>query len=274
MKKTSQSMIAVIALLAALSLMFAACAGGNHAADKEPTTPTQTAEITEKNNDEAKDEGSTAETTVNNGNIQESPNNGTGNSSKPSTSNPTPTTPAPNPTPTSPSNPPVNNQPQNPSTPSNPPVNNEHQHNYVTTTETVHHDAVYNEVKHEAEYKDVWVVDKEAKPDTIIQIPIYGERQVFSVTDLRTDETFNFYTQDAAYWAKCEEIGAGNYITGYCIEEYVIGYEDFNCHDGTPEQGHWENQLVKAAWTEKVLVKAAWDETITKSVCSICGKQK
>ena len=273
MKKNSQSMIAVIALLAALSLTFAACAGGNHAADKESTTPTQTADITEKNNDETKGEGSTAETTVNNGNIQESPNNGTGNSNKPSTPNPTPTTPTP--TPTSPSNPPANNQPQNPSTPSNPPVNNnEHQHNYVTTTETVHHDAVYNEVKHEAEYENVWVVDKEAKPDTITQEPIYGEREVFSLTDRRTDETFHFYAQDAAYWAKRAEIGAGNCITGYCIEEYVIGYQEVNWHDGYPEQGHWENQLVKAAWTENVLVKAAWDETITKSVCSICGKQK
>lgn len=54
----------------------------------------------------------------------------------------------------------------------------------------------YKTVHHEAEYKNTWIVDIPAQPDTITNEPIYGERDVYSVTDKRTGETFKFYNEE------------------------------------------------------------------------------
>ncbi|MGN0550278.1 MAG: hypothetical protein ACI4I4_00345, partial [Acutalibacteraceae bacterium] len=112
-------------------------------------------------------------------------------------------------------------------------------------TSKVWHEAVYKYVEHPAETKKVWVVDV---PASTKEEPVYEEQ----------DRTI------------CNTCGAD--ITD-CVDDHMYNHvingengsyrnEWVNVQVGTktvtvPEQGHYETQTVKKAWTEKILVREA-----------------
>ena len=113
-----------------------------------------------------------------------------------------------------------------------------------TSTKTWH-EAEYKYVNHPAEYKDVWIVDKEA---TTREEPIYEKQWRTICNACGADITSNV-----------ADHGYNHMING---ENASYHHEQVELQTGTktvevPEEGHWEKQLVKAAWTEKVLVREA-----------------
>ena len=116
-----------------------------------------------------------------------------------------------------------------------------HQHNWVPMSMTVHHDAEYKIVHHDAVTKDVVICN-------------------------HCSATFD--TVDA--WS--------DHIQVY-IKEYLATDPPFD--DGThmitvPNASYrTEPRVIEPAYDEQVLVKEAWDETVTVGYyCSICGATK
>lgn len=111
------------------------------------------------------------------------------------------------------------------------------------------HEAEYKTINHPAETKKVWVVDKEAYSyeetvyKTVYKHLCWGcDADVGAMTDEEEDEHM---------WA--------HHLKG---EETGFRYAPVKVPNGTktvnvPEEGHYETQIVKEAWTEKVLVREA-----------------
>ena len=113
-----------------------------------------------------------------------------------------------------------------------------------------YHEAVYKTVHHDAEYKDVYVVDQEAYS---YEKPIYEEHQitVCHVCGAEFDTSYSaddFF--DHIFVHEFAGEGSGYHST---VRKIQVGSETVN----VPEEGHYEKKLVKAAWDEKVLVKEA-----------------
>ena len=107
------------------------------------------------------------------------------------------------------------------------------------------HETVYKTVNHPAETKKVWVVDKAAYT---YEEPIYEEqgRTICNecgadITDTLDDHIYNHII---------------NKENGSYRDEWVIVQVGTKTVE-VPEEGHWETDVVKEAWTEKVLVKEA-----------------
>ena len=111
------------------------------------------------------------------------------------------------------------------------------------------HEAEYKTVNHPAETKKVWVVDKEAYSyeetvyKTVYKHLCWGcDADIGAMTDEEEDEHM---------WA--------HHLKG---EETGFRYAPVKVPNGTktvnvPEEGHYETQIVKEAWTEKVLFREA-----------------
>lgn len=114
-----------------------------------------------------------------------------------------------------------------------------------------YHEAVYKTVHHDAEYKDVYVVDQEAYS---YEKPIYEER-VYTICHVCGAEFDTTYDGGNAFFAHDEQHVLNDEGSGYHneVRKIQIGSETVN----VPEEGHYEKKVVKAAWDEKVLVKEA-----------------
>lgn len=107
------------------------------------------------------------------------------------------------------------------------------------------HDAVYKTVEHKAEYKKVWVVDKEAYT---YEKPIYVQK-LHKICDVCSqDITDGFLEHRRQHLNNNEEFTWYNQL----VEEQ-IGSKTVS----VPEKGHYDRQLVTEAWSEKVLVREA-----------------
>lgn len=115
-----------------------------------------------------------------------------------------------------------------------------------TSTKTWH-EAEYKYVEHPAEYKDVWIVDKEAYT---YEEPVYEKQWRTICNTCFADITGNR-----------TEHGRNHMLNG---ENSSYHHEQVEIQTGTktvevPEEGHWETKttVIKEAWTEKVLVREA-----------------
>ena len=104
------------------------------------------------------------------------------------------------------------------------------------------HEAVYKDVNHPAETKQVWVVDKEAYT---YEEPVYEwkYRTICNwcgadITDDVRGHGYN-YPEHGNYHSEKVQVQVGTKTIT------------------VPEEGHYETKVVKEAWTEKVLVKEA-----------------
>ena len=106
------------------------------------------------------------------------------------------------------------------------------------------HEAVYEYIDHPAETKQVWVVDQEAYT---YEEPIYETQSRAICNDCGADISDNL----DHIFDELERGGKGSYRV--VPTQVQVGTETIT----VPEEGHYETQVVKEAWTEKVLVKEA-----------------
>ena len=128
--------------------------------------------------------------------------------------------------------------------------NNSKPNNTDSHAGKTYHEAVYKTVHHDAEYKDVYVVDQKAYS---YEEPVYTERQI-TVCHVCGAEFDTSYSASAFYAHGNQHLLAGE-GSGYHSEvrEIQTGSKTVN----VPEEGHYEKKVVKDAWDEKVLVKEA-----------------
>lgn len=119
-----------------------------------------------------------------------------------------------------------------------------------STSNKTWHEAEYKYVNHPTETKQVWVVDKEAYT---YEEPVYEEQGRYICNDCGADVTDNNERKKHILWAAREE--NGHYYGSYRVD--VIDVQVGTRTVEVPEEGHWETEVVKEAWTEKVLVKEA-----------------
>ena len=128
--------------------------------------------------------------------------------------------------------------------------NNSKPNNTDSHAGTTYHEAVYKTVHHDAEYKNVYVVDQKAYS---YEEPVYTERQitVCHVCGAEFDTSYD----TSAFWAHNEAHALAGEGSGYHSEvrEIQTGSKTVN----VPEEGHYEKKVVKDAWDEKVLIKEA-----------------
>ena len=115
-----------------------------------------------------------------------------------------------------------------------------------------YHEAVYKTVHHDAVYENMWVVDQ---PAYSYEEPIYEKRgyTICHVCGAEFDTTYengadSFTAHNKAHMLAGE---GGGYHSE--VRKVKVGSTTVN----VPEEGHYEKQLVKAAYDEKVLVKEA-----------------
>ena len=108
----------------------------------------------------------------------------------------------------------------------------------------VWHEAEYKYIDHPAETKKVWVVDQE---EYTYDEPIYEKHDVTICNDCGADITNNV---DHVF-DELENGGTGSYHNEW--QQVQVGTKKVT----VPEKGHYETQVVKEAWTEKVLVREA-----------------
>ncbi len=173
------------------------------------------------------------DTNNNNSNSNTSNNNST--TSKPSSDSNSNTTSKPssgsnNSTPSKPTPTPTEKPTEKPTTPK------------PTEPKKTWHEAVYKDVNHPAETKQVWVVDQEAYT---YEEPVYEwkYRTICNwcgadITDDVRGHGYN-YPEHGNYHSEKVQVQVGTKTIT------------------VPEEGHYETRVVKEAWTEKVLVKEA-----------------
>lgn len=114
-----------------------------------------------------------------------------------------------------------------------------------TISSKIWHEAEYKTVHHPTETKKVWVVDQEGYT---YEEPVY-EWKYRTIC----------YTCGADITDNCSEHGRNHMLNG---ENSSYGNEKRQVQTGTKtvtveEVGHWETQVVKEAWDEKVLTREA-----------------
>lgn len=134
----------------------------------------------------------------------------------------------------------------------NKPVNNNTTNNTTTNNNTgnstpskVWHEAEYKTVHHPAETKKVWVVDQEGYT---YEEPVYETHGVTICNYCEADITNNCMSH-------IEEHMMNRIPASYRDEwrEVQVGTKTVTVE----EKGHWETQVIKEAWDEKVLVREA-----------------
>ena len=113
-----------------------------------------------------------------------------------------------------------------------------------------YHEAVYNIVHHPAEYKNVYVVDQESYS---YDEPVYDNRE-YTICHVCGAE-FDTTNGPSAFFAHDDQHLLAGEGSGYhsVIREVQTGTKTVT----VPEEGHYENQLVKEAYDEKVLIREA-----------------
>lgn len=113
------------------------------------------------------------------------------------------------------------------------------------------HEAEYKTVNHPAETKQVWVVDVPEHSETVTvyekkhtSVICWGCGRALALEGLTNAEITEHMTQ---HHLKGEETGYHSGWVEVPVEKTIA----------VSEQGHYETQVVKEAWTEKVLVKEA-----------------
>lgn len=162
--------------------------------------------------------------------------------------------------------------------------NTEPSHTHTWT----HVAAEYTTVRHEAEYKDVWVEEKAAWDETVLvkeawdetveeTVMVHGTMQnggCVIVTGgglvFQTVEDYNawalslsveeFLATPTNYTTDCHMVPETTTKTIHHDAEYNIVHHE--------AEGHWEKELVKDAWDERVLVHGEYD------VCTGCGETR
>ena len=144
------------------------------------------------------------------------------------------------------------------------PAATEHVHTWVEVTMTVHHEAVYETVFHEAEVR--WVVDREAydEPYEITETVIHWvckgceAKGILTFLDEMSPEEENAHALE--HMRNGEESGSYSHSFQVVTGTGVIHHE---------EEGHEE--VVRPAYAEQRLVREAYDEPVTITRCSGCG---
>lgn len=136
----------------------------------------------------------------------------------------------------------------------NKPVNNNTTNNTTTNNNTgnstpskVWHEAEYKTIHHPAETKKVWVVDQEGYT---YEEPVYESDSVYMCNDCNLAFTDD-YTLDEHLIYELKNGGKASYRVEY--QQVQTGTKTVTVE----EKGHWETQVVKEAWDEKVLVREA-----------------
>lgn len=128
--------------------------------------------------------------------------------------------------------------------------NNSKPNNTDSHAGKTYHEAVYKTVHHDAEYKDVYVVDQKAYS---YEEPIYETRgyTICHVCGAEFDTSYD----SSAFGAHNKAHALAGEGSGYHneVREIQTGSKTVN----VPEEGHYEKKVVKDAWDEKVLVKEA-----------------
>ena len=106
------------------------------------------------------------------------------------------------------------------------------------------HEAVYKDVNHPAETKQVWVVDQEAYT---YEEPVY-ERQGRTICNVCGEDMTDNLNHE--YQHLLNDEGSGYHVEWKNVQ---VGTKTIT----VPEEGHYETKIIKEAWTEKVLVKEA-----------------
>ena len=149
-----------------------------------------------------------------------------------------------------------------------------HEHKWKTVA------AQYETKHHEAQYQDIWVEDKPAWSEEVLVKEAWQEEEIYEEWQERTVYTsctgFKTYSkEEIVAWMNSvtlEELMAGacnNYSTAaeyYPVQMSRIIYHDAEYQTVWHEaEGHYEKQLVKEAYDEKVLVSGGYE------ICETCG---
>lgn len=131
-----------------------------------------------------------------------------------------------------------------------------HAHDWIPVTETVHHDAEYRTVHHDAVTEEVKVTDSQAWTENI-----YRDWCVCNECGYKTE---SYDALDRHFWDS-HDYECSGYHTETVLEKTVEH----------PEEWHYETRTVSEAYDEQVLVKQAYDETVTTGYkCATCGERK
>ncbi len=109
------------------------------------------------------------------------------------------------------------------------------------------HEAEYKVINHPAKTEKVWVVDQ---PATTKEEPVYETHGVTICNVCGADITNAAYREQHLI-AHIEAGEGGSYHDEW--REIQVGTKTVT----VPEKGHWEEKIVKPAWTEKKLVREA-----------------
>lgn len=148
--------------------------------------------------------------------------------------------------------------------------------------------AEYTTIHHEAEYKDVWVEDKAAWDETVLVKEAWDETVEVIDCIRGTFENGGCYVETGGglvfqtvedYTAWSHSLSIEEFMTTptnytiICEDTPIITTETIH-HDAEynivhhEAEGHWEKELVKDAWDERVLVHGEYD------VCTGCGETR
>lgn len=128
------------------------------------------------------------------------------------------------------------------STPSSKPASSQ------TTSTKTWHEAEYKTVEHSAETTKVWVVDKAAYS---YDEPVYEEQEISICNDCGANVMDNAFRKQHMIY-EMNNGGKGSWRSVW--QDIQVGTKPVTVQ----EVGHYETQIVKAAWSEKVLVKEGY----------------
>lgn len=131
-----------------------------------------------------------------------------------------------------------------------------HIHEWKEITETIHHDAEYKTVHHNAVTEEVKITDSQAWTEYI-----YKDICVCNECGYSAE---SYEELDSHFW------DAHDYEYSGWHSESVL--EQTIEH---PEEFHYETRTISEAYDEQVVTKQAYDETITTGYkCATCGERK
>ena len=131
-----------------------------------------------------------------------------------------------------------------------------HVHDWIPVTETVHHDAEYRTVHHDAVTEEVKVTDSQAWTEYI-----YKDWCVCNECGYMTE---SYDDLDRHFW-DAHDYECSGYHADTILEKTIEH----------PEEFHYETRTVSEAYDEQVIEKQAYDETvITGYKCATCGERK
>ena len=143
----------------------------------------------------------------------------------------------------------------------------EHQHTWIPVSKTVHHEAIYQTVHHNAQTERVWIEDKPAWDETYENTYLVAMHAICKGCGLDFNEAG--MTDEELTAHDLQHILNGEDSSYYEAPIYQTVTETVH-HEA---EGHYEEQVVQEAYDETVLVSETWDEeVITGYVCEECGE--